>query len=268
MVLTGISSRKIIEYIKENLNIILIVPAFVGGLWQSIELMSISISYLRFFSISQIVPDGILILVLISVIVIATEIGTFFRLYILPRQTAVTVNEILDIEEVEKKRKKEVRHLLIQFFLLYVLTFVMVFISIKQGARDIFDVFYKFFWAVFYITMLNNYLLQLYNVAVGKLKKYFKYFNLLLLVVYVMMFISIFKIIHKNFLITNELDNIENIQSILKEKYPTSKREILYFNDKYIFINVTDTLKVDKISKLPIEKVHIIELSNLFGDNN
>ncbi len=268
MIQTGISARKIIEYIKEHLSVIIIVPAFVGGLWQSIELMSISIPYLRFFSISQIVPDGILILVLIFSILIATEAGTFFRKYILPELNIDKTNKEISQIEIEKKRKKEIIHLLIHFFIIYIVAFFMFFKSIKGEIRDLYDVFYRFIWAVFYITILNNYLHRLYNVVTGKLKKYFKYFNLLLLVLYIMMFISIYNIIHKNFLVTSELDNIENIQSILQKKYPTSKREILYFNDKYIFIDVTDTLKLDKVSKLPIEKVHIIELEKLFAEKD
>ncbi|EJL66521.1 hypothetical protein [Flavobacterium sp. CF136] len=266
MIQTGISATKIINYIKEHLNVILIVPAFIGGLWQSIELMSISIPYIRFFSISQIVPDGILILVLIFSIIIATEIGTFFRKYILPELNINTSNKELGPLEVQKKRQREILNLLIQLFLVYSIAIYMFIKSINGETRDLFDVFYKFIWAVFYITILNNYLHQLYNLATGKLKKYFKYFNLLLLVLYIIILITVYNIIHKNFLITSELDNIENIQSILKEKYPTSKREILYFNDKYIFINVTDTLKLDKVSKLPIEKVHIIELEKLFNE--
>lgn len=72
--------------------------------------------------------------------------------------------------------------------------------------------------------------------------------------------------IHNTFLLTNNLDNIENIQVVLKEKYPHSKNEILYFNDKYIFIDVTDTLKLDPKTKKATEKIHIMELENLFND--
>ena len=87
-----------------------------------------------------------------------------------------------------------------------------------------------------------------------------------MLALYIIIIISSYNIIHNNFLITSDLDNIENVQSALKEKYPNSRRKILYFNDKYIFIDVTDTIKLDKVKKKPVEKVHIIELENLFKD--
>lgn len=42
-----------IKFIKEYLSFILIIPTFLGGIWQIIELSSISISFIRFFSVSN-----------------------------------------------------------------------------------------------------------------------------------------------------------------------------------------------------------------------
>lgn len=52
------------EYIrlKDNLSIILLVPTLLGGVWQLLELSSISTSFIRFLSLGQLVADGILIL--------------------------------------------------------------------------------------------------------------------------------------------------------------------------------------------------------------
>ena len=54
-------------WIKDNLNIIILCPTVVGGIWQLMELSSISTSFIRFFSISQLVSDGILILFLVAI---------------------------------------------------------------------------------------------------------------------------------------------------------------------------------------------------------
>ena len=47
---------------RENLSLIILIPTILGGLWQFISLADISMSYIRFFSLTQLVVDGILIL--------------------------------------------------------------------------------------------------------------------------------------------------------------------------------------------------------------
>ena len=45
---------------------ILIVPTLLGGLWQVYCLTSMSLSYLKFFSVGQIIPDSLFLLILTS----------------------------------------------------------------------------------------------------------------------------------------------------------------------------------------------------------
>lgn len=56
------------KLIKDNLSVIVIIPTLMGGFWQMFELVTIDTSYLRFFSISQIIPDGLLILFWLSML--------------------------------------------------------------------------------------------------------------------------------------------------------------------------------------------------------
>ncbi len=42
-----------IEFIKSNLALIILVPTMLGGIWQLLELINISLSFIRFFSVSQ-----------------------------------------------------------------------------------------------------------------------------------------------------------------------------------------------------------------------
>lgn len=65
--------------LKDNLNIILLVPTLIGGLWQLLELASLSPAYIRFFSLSQIVPDGLLILFVLSILFISYKFGIFLH---------------------------------------------------------------------------------------------------------------------------------------------------------------------------------------------
>ncbi|KAF2336880.1 hypothetical protein [Flavobacterium daemonense] len=61
--------------IKDNLSILILIPTIIGGIWQLLELSLISTSFIRFFSITQLVADGILILFIISILYIAFNIS-------------------------------------------------------------------------------------------------------------------------------------------------------------------------------------------------
>lgn len=49
-------------FIKEHVSVLVIIPTILGGTWQLFELISIDISFVRFFSITQLLQDGILLL--------------------------------------------------------------------------------------------------------------------------------------------------------------------------------------------------------------
>lgn len=48
-----------INRIKDNLSMIVLLPTLLGGAWQLFELSSISTSFVRFFSVGQLIGDGI-----------------------------------------------------------------------------------------------------------------------------------------------------------------------------------------------------------------
>ena len=60
--------RSIITFLKDYLSLIAIIPLLLGGIWQIFLLASISSSYIRFFSVSQQLADGVLILFYFSVL--------------------------------------------------------------------------------------------------------------------------------------------------------------------------------------------------------
>lgn len=103
MIQTGIKINKVVDFIKENLSLIVVVPAFIGGLWQSIELMSISTPYIRFFSVSQIIPDGILILLFFLTASSPALLVYYFEMY-----KPFTYDESLVIEEKNVNAEKEI----------------------------------------------------------------------------------------------------------------------------------------------------------------
>lgn len=58
-----------LQFWKNNLSLIVIIPYMLGGIWQIVELSTISLTYIRFFSVTQSVSDGLLVLVVLFLIV-------------------------------------------------------------------------------------------------------------------------------------------------------------------------------------------------------
>lgn len=262
MIQTGFNFKKIADFIKENLNVLILVPAFIGGIWQLIELMSISISYIRFFSISQIAPDGILILVFLLLAGASTMSRLFFD-KIMPKEHKKNDDfEPKNEEEREKKRKKDIK----VFSFLFVVTYIFGLTFFIYYLKDYNNLHSDGLIAISVGLVCSVCLHSCYNLVIDSKKEDFKFGNVLLLIFYILIAIHFSYGIHNSFLLTDNLDNIENVKCVLKEKYPNAKNEILYFNDKYIFIDVTDTLKLDKVTKKTTEKIHIMELEKLFKD--
>lgn len=72
-----------LEKIKDNLPILIIIPTAIGGIWQILELAAFGPSYIRFFSAPQLLPDGLLILGMTTVILIyvfyLTQIYEYYK---------------------------------------------------------------------------------------------------------------------------------------------------------------------------------------------
>lgn len=265
MIQTGFKRNGVVDFVKNHLSTIILIPAFVGGIWQLIELMSISMPYIRFFSISQIVPDGLLILMFLSFVGISTMLPAFLDA-ILPKKKDRS-NEVVVASETKLKRenKKNITFILFYFFVFYGLG-IAYFTYLYQFFQSKSSLNLHASMALVICLICNALLIKCSNLLAISNKENLKLFNIPLLALYMLIGYFFCQRIHNTFLLTDNLDNIENVQCVLKQKYPHSKNEILYFNDKYIFIDVTDTLKLDQKTKKPREKIHIMELEKLFND--
>lgn len=267
MIQTGIKTRSVIGFLKEYLSVIIIVPAFIGGLWQAMELINISYPFLRFFSISQIVADGVLIL-------------SFFLIALLPNALSFILQKMFDFtklksvnegdeqiteEKKEKNRKRDIKNSFITFCIL--LAVGAIYFLLNMGSKNkVADLNVSVMLATIFIYGLNVLLNFCYVSSDYVGKEIFKFCNILLFFFYLIVGVYFCKQIHNIFLLTDNLDNIQNIEYVLKEKYPNSQSEILYFNDKYIFIKISDKAKNDSEALKPKSKIHIMELDMLFKD--
>lgn len=262
MIQTGITATGIINYIQKKLSVIIIVPAFIGGLWQALELLNISTPFLRFFSISQIVPDGLLILIIFLIpFIVPVSTHYFDKLFFTEDYTKEKVRK-----ETREKLDKSPKGNLILFTIVFIMVYgsgLYYFYRIIFETHSIDNITLAVMMTYLSVYASNIFLTICYELATSKFRVYYKFCNIFLLVLYLLIGYSFAKEVHNKFLLNDKLDNIENIYSALEKTHPKTKKRILYFNDKYIFVEIIST---DKKTKKSAEKIHIMELDNLFTE--
>jgi len=263
MIQTGITLSSTVKFLQKYLSILIVVPAFLGGLWQLIELSSISLTYIRFFSLSQIVPDGLLILLFLLLGLFTSMIGYFANTFLFIKEHKEP--EVLSAEEYEKYRKLHLKIWLLTFVIMYALAlyYYFKFMFAIYKFNDIrADVGITFIFIVF----LNRSLNKCYNFAKEKHREFFKFCNSLLFILYIIVGIYFCKRVHYSFVSTNDFQNIEQIKQDVKNKFPDKKQETLYFNDKFIFIKLIDVPKKGKKGQnlKQKDKIYFMKLDELF----
>jgi cation transport ATPase len=212
-----------IKFIKEYLPFILIIPAFLGGVWQIIELSSISISFIRFFSVTQLIADGLLIIVVFFPWIIGYFIFDSFY-----QQMK---------KDLEKEGKNKKNNIYLKIFMAVTLFIVIILLwyAVRFKPNVIFG---------YIIFIINTYLtisaiLLIFTKTFFKLiSKITKSKNATFRLLFILMITFFF---HHFFFIPENLKNLKNIPN----------GSILYFNDKYIFLESNDkTIEVIKFDKL------------------
>jgi hypothetical protein len=239
------SNKKTLELIKSNLNLILLIPTVMGGLWQLFELQAINTSFIRFFSITQVIADGLLILFVFSIIYLSFRFGMHLATNI--------------------ERKPRALYVIRLIILPIVLLFPIILFIINFDKNKEINIF--LLGSAFYSAIL---LIGLFIEIIGRhrIKRIFsnEWFTELVFPVIIglsligsVYFISFtFKIFHKSFLLPENLENIKSVECLVENKIENF--EILYLNDKYIFIEL-----VPKSGKKIIQ---IVEFTQLFEKNN
>jgi hypothetical protein len=73
----SLNFKKVYQFVKENLGMIILIPTLVGGIWEVFSLWSLGFEYIRFFSITQLVSDGLLMMILLPLTSIFPIIGFY-----------------------------------------------------------------------------------------------------------------------------------------------------------------------------------------------
>jgi hypothetical protein len=250
-------------WVKENIQIIVLVPTILGGLWQILELSLISTSMIRFFSISQLVADGLLILFLGGVIYLAYRIG----------KLPLGKDEFHFIKNKPQKNNGTFRNNIIWCIVAFALSFGVFYFLILPLLHDILDSEYFELPKIFFFILSSYFILILGATAISdfikiilsvsndwinkipqesKLNRVIKPLkemaamlssiiigmgSIVLLILIISTIVGKFR---KSYIFPKKLINVEYLSDNARNYYEgqIDSTEILYVNDKYIFLKI------------------------------
>lgn len=224
----GIDVIQFCKQTSNHISTIILIPAILGGIWQLIELWNISPAFIRFFSVSQIIPDGTLILALL----ILSLILIFLISHI-----------ISFVDGIAKKDTSETipsvtKYSPLKFYLFFLALFCTTIYLFKFLTADG-DIISLTFILVIDISMLCLILICL-RISIltssEKFKPFLKIHIPFISILAALVFISFCSQFRKAIEFPKNLTNMQSVTNKHKFEKPFYKMKILYMNDKYIFV--------------------------------
>ena len=258
------------KWIGDNLGMIILIPTLIGGMWQVLELLMIGTAYIRFFSLSQVVPDGLLILLVLFMAFLISQMLFNDAGVGENRDKDVSGSDRLESENLARKEMLEENvnrtqnrfdklrnsKLMDYLELIFSLAFLAVFIRYLIPLYSD-EGFLKFFpLGVLLVTVFNAGLLlamlraiivtiiRTNNIKVNfESKRLMEVVQGIAMVVVMGMFIGSFFFVvwfHNAFLMAPDMKNTDTLNCVVQNNNPNLKKyHVVYFNDNYIFIRVT-----------------------------
>ena len=265
--------KKLIVFFKENKEIIILIPTLLGGLYQILNIVIlVGMPYVRYFSVSQVIPDGLLISITIFWIYVVFKI--IFSIY----------------KDVNKKSENQIEHsfLFNAFYILLSCSFGAYFIYLMSVEKDFstfgsllmryaaYAVATIFIWAgikhFLTVTSLDNWIKSKCSNINADLKDF-----LIKLLIIICLGILI-RLVPNEIAVINEIfikvNNFENYSSFSKEIQKTYNMklepQLLYINKDYAFFKITDEeekilivdakslTEIKKINEAPSQKTSIV----------
>lgn len=273
-------------WVTENLTVILLVPTLLGGLWQLAELASIGVPYIRFFSVSQMVSDGLLMLFILGVIIYSSFIFINPALkywlgeYVYLPDTSNDSDSFTDKKWIRKIPYNGFTKWISIFFILLALAGIAVAIFWSSGlinpfktyigddrtTADSLFLFLSWFISGMVIVMMTIGSLVAsfgYQLVMNEPRKR-RVKGLFLALVIIVGFGSyrpVARYFHRSFHVSDNFKNIEYVKSKVLANNPNSKSwSFEYFNDQYLFIKITDSAGK--------EKIEVFEFDTLFANGD
>lgn len=231
------------KYLSKHLSLILLIPALLGGVWQIIELSQMSFSYVRFFSPSQVLADGLLILILLIFFA-----GTFFFLYIIYNhyiKKSVSVYDSFDNENLHKTTKKYNYIKCLFLFILYIVLLLFEIYALSKILKkpdSFFTILILFPVAaiILYLALTSWMFANLSIVSTWFYKNMLRHTIWLWFATIFISFLLMASSFRESFALPNDLINADIIIHQIAEANPGTQPVIEYNNDKYLFIELND----------------------------
>ncbi|MDC4872424.1 hypothetical protein ACT433_13785 [Acinetobacter baumannii] len=251
-----------INKIKDNLPIIFIIPTTIGGIWQLFELSSFGISYIRFFSVPQLLPDGLLIITMLAVI--------YYYLHML--------TQVYESSKFEYYLNKTLSNLIFLLVLNIVIAIgITTFLTIRLPVNTAFTTFainlailyFLFKCILLIIKLFITINFKVKNIQVDKLdefiinfkaqdynKPYVTGVTLLYFITIILSSVVILKPLRNFAYYPSNLENLTKLENELIKNFRLCEPPKLeYFNKDYLFYEVQIEDK---------KRIYIIESKNLF----
>ncbi len=224
------------DLIKDNLSLFILIPTILGGLLQVIQISYISPSLLRFFSLSQLITDGLFVILYFIIVVF------------LPCLLAYRVMSF------SKNLSMFYRRVIVVIFIVLYLSCMLIKLYYSKEFNS--NHFYDFLFQIFTSFIYGCGLFIRYPKTDQSQESKFEIqsFNLKLIIYGILYGIFLGYITFIQVTYTFPIDNFK----VLEKKFEkTGKIKVLYFNDKYIF------LEIDSKKKSGV-KIHIEKLDSIF----
>lgn len=241
------------DFYKEHWSIIIFIPALLGGILQIFKLYSIDPSFVRFFAVEQVIPDGLFASFITSFSFLCCF--SIYKLY----KFDMKIEYGWNFKNIIKSLRNRLGvFFILTLFIIYVYLIEPIFnesapflFTTIQFVAEIFSIYY-FYEIFFIITIL--YILRNSNDPKNPTKTerknaidnlHINYTILYPLTLLTIFFISF--ILYKSYVIYSKINTIpktKNEEIFLNKVKSTFKinqdLKIEYYNGKYIFIKITE----------------------------
>ncbi|WP_411583038.1 hypothetical protein [Acinetobacter nosocomialis] len=235
--------NKFLALFKENKEIIVLIPTLIGGLYQLLNIVIlVGLPYVRYFSVAQVIPDGLLLSVV------------FFWFYI-------SLKIILNFyKDLNKKNIKEKNNHIIQDILYIVLLFgigcYFFYIGhINNDLTSFTNIFMRYLIFALAVILIGSSLKHILlitrcdrklKIKIKKLNQDTKIFWATILCIPIFGFIVVIipkeiSLINTVFVKVNNFENFKNFSRDIRKLYKLkSDPKLLYINKDYVFLQVNE----------------------------
>jgi len=247
--------KRIAVFVKEYYIFFTGVPLIMGGLHQVYSLANIGTGYVRFFSITQLLSDGvILILTLIVFLCVLAMVAIFLMGFYKKRYEPPT--HVQDSQE-HKDFLVVIGHMLFLFFVgryIFESPFCENVLKIWNGSSiPYYDSLYTELSLLAILILIFGNIMYWPNWSKTRYKLLYYFNSIIVFLLGIMLMLGYFKKL-KDIIIPDKLSNYENINCFLNI-HDQSKfiPEIIYFNDKYIFLKISEN--EDEVKIIPFDSL-------------